>query len=453
MHPSQECAIKGGGTISNRFIRDAIIADANMSKRGVWTFDGDFTKAYDSVEKWALQKAYMRVGIPNQVVQYLLKFTYGGESKVILPWGLTQGFVGERGVRQGEVLSPLAWCVFMDPLVCAQNGYGEGYSFENDGVAIKGTAYMDDTTWYAHTKGEIQQRVKMHQQWANYVGIKINWGKSTLMHNGVSKGGGGITCGGQEINAIGVNDNFKYLGIHLNMGEKRYAQHQKKTIHKIRTMLTTLQLRKLHPNEIKTIINENIVPILGYGMQTMFFDDNVLKELDDDIRRLVKGNINAPNDMHSSFVYANPKDLGIGITNLQEHQIVIGIQEAYIRLCAPTLEGKVARASLKSYQKARGIPTPVLEEKALKQHIPMKTYCYWDKLQLALIHAQTEILTNSKEGIWCIPKGQPTIQQIMDVKGGDEKKLWELSKSDCQQKGIKKWAQVVNGVGEVVQWE
>ena len=87
---------------------------SQLRRKGAWVAAIDLAKAFDSVEAWALQLAYRRVGLPEHLVKWLAHTDTHGHSRVITQSGLTEEFHVERGVRQGEVMSPLKFLLWMD---------------------------------------------------------------------------------------------------------------------------------------------------------------------------------------------------------------------------------------------------------------------------------------------------------------------------------------------------
>ena len=99
------------------------------------------------------------------------------------------------GIDQGEVISPLAWRIFYDPLLCAVNstkdmGYQMITNWPTDLARNKTKklahqqavlAYADDTTWIARSKDELQKIVDISNEFYEINDIEINSKKSELV--------------------------------------------------------------------------------------------------------------------------------------------------------------------------------------------------------------------------------------------------------------------------------
>jgi len=74
-------------------------------------------KAFDSVPLESLELALQRVKIPKRTVKYILKLFHERQLRIITAYGLTEELTAGDGIDQGEVISPLIWCLFYDLLL------------------------------------------------------------------------------------------------------------------------------------------------------------------------------------------------------------------------------------------------------------------------------------------------------------------------------------------------
>jgi len=95
-----------------------ILEDARQKSKEVWILFQDMKKAFDSVSLIMMKKALRRIKLPDQIIRFLLSLYNRQKIKVITEYGLIQEFEAEDGLNQGEVVSPLMWRIFYDPLLC-----------------------------------------------------------------------------------------------------------------------------------------------------------------------------------------------------------------------------------------------------------------------------------------------------------------------------------------------
>ena len=88
-------------------------------------------KAFDSVSLKMLKKSLLRIKLPDTTINFILDLYEKRRIKVVTSYGLTEEFEAEDGIDQGEVVSPLVWRIFYDPLLCAvQGAVNTGYKIE-----------------------------------------------------------------------------------------------------------------------------------------------------------------------------------------------------------------------------------------------------------------------------------------------------------------------------------
>src|SRR5438876_10359218 len=112
-----------------------------------------------------------RIKIPKQSIEYIIGLYKNRKLKAITSYGLTDEIIAGDGLDQGETISPLLWRIFYDPLLSKiQNNKELDYIVETkwqpnlnrpDEESIRlrtaATAFMDDTTWIASSKSNMQR--------------------------------------------------------------------------------------------------------------------------------------------------------------------------------------------------------------------------------------------------------------------------------------------------------
>src|SRR5690348_5364156 len=91
--------------------------DAKDNNKELWLVLQDMKKAFDSVSLKSLDLAMRRLKFPQKTITFILNLFENRQSKIITDWGTTQCFEISDGIEQGEVLSPLIWRIFYDPLL------------------------------------------------------------------------------------------------------------------------------------------------------------------------------------------------------------------------------------------------------------------------------------------------------------------------------------------------
>ena len=89
----------------------------------------DLSKAYDRVNIHVLRKAFDRLKIPCDFTDLILSLFTKRRNRVFTAVGITDPYDVLIGIDQGEVISPLLWCIYYDPILCEIEFRNLGYNF------------------------------------------------------------------------------------------------------------------------------------------------------------------------------------------------------------------------------------------------------------------------------------------------------------------------------------
>src|SRR5262249_57764425 len=97
-----------------------------------------------------LRLALARLRIPDRFINLTLELFKDRYNTIITAFGHTDPYKVQIGVDQGEVISPLLWVIYIDPLLSALNDSNPSpYIIDSDPslpmVKCSTLAYMDDT--------------------------------------------------------------------------------------------------------------------------------------------------------------------------------------------------------------------------------------------------------------------------------------------------------------------
>lgn len=98
-------------------IINEIIQHANERDKELWVLALDMSKAYDRINIHMLDKAMQRIKIPKELRSLLTGLFLDRKNRVFTPGGLTDPYDMKVGIDQGEIISPLLWIIYYDPLL------------------------------------------------------------------------------------------------------------------------------------------------------------------------------------------------------------------------------------------------------------------------------------------------------------------------------------------------
>jgi Reverse transcriptase (RNA-dependent DNA polymerase). len=86
------------------------------------------SKAYDRVNIFMLRKAMDRLKISPEFSTLICNLFTQRKNRVFTAVGTTSPYDVLIGIDQGEVISPLLWCIYYDPLLCEVESQNLGYT-------------------------------------------------------------------------------------------------------------------------------------------------------------------------------------------------------------------------------------------------------------------------------------------------------------------------------------
>ncbi|GET52366.1 reverse transcriptase family protein [Rhizophagus irregularis DAOM 181602=DAOM 197198] len=125
------------------------------------------SKAFDSVDLSMLRFALQRLRLPQNAIQFLLSLFMSHFNRVITAHGPIPPYRVRIGIDQGEVISPLLWVIYLDPLLTTlRNEKKDSYclisplapytvssnSCSPDVLEINNLVFMDDSTLISSSK-------------------------------------------------------------------------------------------------------------------------------------------------------------------------------------------------------------------------------------------------------------------------------------------------------------
>src|SRR5215213_11834933 len=111
----------GGSCHTPVHVLESILFDAKSNNKLLFIFLQDISKAFDSIDTNMLKLAMDRLKIPPIFTQLVLSLFTNRSNKVITADGLSDPYKVQIGIDQGEVISPLLWVIYIDPLLTALN--------------------------------------------------------------------------------------------------------------------------------------------------------------------------------------------------------------------------------------------------------------------------------------------------------------------------------------------
>lgn len=313
---SQRAFIDCDGTVENLTILSTILADARMSKREVHIATLDLRKAFDSVSHKTIIDTLTALGCPKRFILYIKKLY--SDSTTNLQYGSRNTILKvKQGVLQGDPLSPLLFNAVMDRAI---KRLPEGIGYKINGLLFNCIAYADDIILVASTREGLQSSIDALTSRLATFGLKTNTDKSStlsLVPSGREKKvkvvcDAQFTVDGNPLNAVGILETWKYLGIRFTGSDKSECDVG------LAADLDKISRAPLKPQQRLKMLSMAVVPRHLHALVLGRVNKGKLKNLDMVIRQYVRKWLHFPNDVPLAYFYADVCDGGLGIPNLSQ---------------------------------------------------------------------------------------------------------------------------------------
>lgn len=303
LHPCQRGFSRIDGCFANVFGFNAIVKARRQLGKPLCALTIDIAKAFDTVSHHSVIRALRRLGVDKKFLTYIQQNLTGARTNIL---GTTVAV--NRGVKQGDPLSPILFNAVIDELICRLQHFS-GIKVNN--TFIRCLAYADDLVILAQSREDAVRMIELVKSFLENRGMKMNASKSAMLcfrtvpsKKKVAIDETPLRCGQDIIKSVGVSDHLKYLGaIFSTLGERP---------------TTASQTCPLKPHQKLRILKEFLIPRCVATMQHPSITRKTLKEADRKIRVLIKNILHLNPHCHNSTIHAPIKYGGLGIFCLSE---------------------------------------------------------------------------------------------------------------------------------------
>ena len=139
----------------------------------------DASKAFDRLQYCKLFKLLVSRQVPAPIIRVLINFYTGNYVRVAWCGIVSDYFLAINGVKQGGVLSPVLFCLYIDGLLVALSKAGVGCFIGDNFVGA--LAYADDIVLLAPSASALRIMLAICDNYANEYCISFNANKSKCL--------------------------------------------------------------------------------------------------------------------------------------------------------------------------------------------------------------------------------------------------------------------------------
>ena len=194
------------------FTLKSIIATRSAEKKSTYLAFLDFRKAFDTVWREGLLSIAWNIGIRGKVWNVLDNLYKNVQCNVKLGDIETDLFDIDEGLKQGCVLSPVLFCIYINELTKMFHDENVGISIFD--VKINCLFWADDVVLIADNETDLQKMLNIAGNFSERWKLDFNHSKSNVVIVGKRKDDNKIwNLGNSRITEV---DHYKYLGFHIS---------------------------------------------------------------------------------------------------------------------------------------------------------------------------------------------------------------------------------------------
>ncbi|GAB1603816.1 hypothetical protein Ahia01_000662900, partial [Argonauta hians] len=201
--PESQCGFRANrGTTDMVFVLRQIQEKCREQNRGLYVTFVDLTKAFDTVSRKGLWTIMERLGCPPRFLDMIVQLHQGKLGQIRLNGDLSDPFPIANGVKQGCVLAPSLFSIFM-MLEQAMEGIeddegtvfiryrldGDLFNFRRLQAhsktlqhAFRDLLYADDAAIVAHSESSLQLLISRFAEAAQLFGLEVSLSKTVVLH-------------------------------------------------------------------------------------------------------------------------------------------------------------------------------------------------------------------------------------------------------------------------------
>ncbi|KAI8438500.1 hypothetical protein MSG28_010984 [Choristoneura fumiferana] len=222
----------------------------------------DYEKAFDSIETWAVLQALQRCQVDYRYIEVL------SDQSTKPPL--------QRGVRQGDVISPKLFTAALEDAFKVLDWKGRGINI--NGEYFTHLRFADDIVVMAETMEDLGAMLADLSRVFDRVGLKMNMDKTKVMSN-VHVVPTPVIVGDS---ALEVVDDYVYLGQTVQLGRSNFEKEITRRIRlgwaafgKLRSVFSS----KL-PQCLKSkVFDQCVLPVMTYGSETWALTMGLMRKL------------------------------------------------------------------------------------------------------------------------------------------------------------------------------
>ncbi|EFA75745.1 hypothetical protein PPL_10798 [Heterostelium album PN500] len=145
----------------------------------------DFNKAFDSISHGAIRRTLQHIKIDNKIINLIMNLLTGSTARVIVNGFLTNPIPINRGVKQGDPLSPTLFVLVIECLARAiLNSKAIGLPLNDFNTMVKLLQFADDSSTFSANYKDLKLKLRIFNLFCQATSSKINPTKCCIIQIG-----------------------------------------------------------------------------------------------------------------------------------------------------------------------------------------------------------------------------------------------------------------------------
>ncbi|CAB4406050.1 unnamed protein product [Rhizophagus irregularis] len=285
-------------------VLDGIIKSHRLSQSSqeLWILSQDISKAFDSIDLRMLKLAFNRLQFPSNLSNFIISLFTNRKNSIFTPYGPTSPYSVLIGIDQGEVISPLLWTIYFDPLLTELSASAVSPYFWSSNIPkdilscnnnehkdpvipITQLTYMDDSTLISASLDGLQSLLSIARDFYFINNITANFSKyelvcslpnsNSIIFSLISEIPSLIGAMDLQLTPLKLSSSFRFLGVWFNLqGSPSFVISQIKDIYN--SFVSTVRFKKLTSSQLAYLHSAVILPKVHFRSQVTFIPEATL---------------------------------------------------------------------------------------------------------------------------------------------------------------------------------